>query len=239
MLIITSADNKVNLWDITIGQQRLRVQLQAKCEGVAFSPDNNMILIDSADNKTIFIEFADNNKVSLWDTTSRQQLLQVQLHAKVEGVAISSDKKVLYIRSADNKLCLWDIITGQQLLQVQLQAKVDGVGFSPDNKMIYIGSADNNFCLWNIATGQQLLQVQLHAKMNTVGFRPNGILIIQLDDKELRVWDIVTRRELPVPTNHSASLEHIEESMVNKRPLEELSINNLAIEQLKKRRLDK
>ncbi len=134
----------------------------------------------SSDKKLVLIEYT-NGIILLFDTITKQQLLTIELEAKVEDVGFSPNNKVLCIISAANKMLLYTI-TGQQVLQEQLKAKAEDVEFSPDSKMLYIRSADNKVCLWDTATGQQLLQVQLKAKVDAVGFSPDSKMFSILSD---------------------------------------------------------
>ncbi|MBA2307365.1 hypothetical protein H0W26_04500 [Candidatus Dependentiae bacterium] len=150
----------------------------------------------SADKKIELIIGRDNN-ITVFNSSTREQLLQLQLESALQGAFFNTGSNLLGLQSMDNKLDLWNITTGELFLQLQLEAKFLSSRFSRDNKMLCIISIDNKVGLWNITTGQQLLQLQLESAVQGVAFsHDNKILSVVSSDNKVSVWTIATEEQL-------------------------------------------
>ncbi|MDJ0508904.1 MAG: TIR domain-containing protein [Crocosphaera sp.] len=112
---------------------------QNTIEGVAISPDSQMIISASRDNT-----------LKLWDLKGQLLTTLRGHHSEVEGVALSSNGKMIASASRDGTIKLWDN-KGKLITTLNGHAaEVYAVEFSPDDKMLVSASADHTVILWDL-----------------------------------------------------------------------------------------
>lgn len=114
----------------------------AAVEGVAFSPNGQLLATGSQDNT-----------VRLWDVaTGRPHGRPLIRHSEaVSRVAFSSDSNLLASTSADTSIQLWDVATGQPFGPTLRghEGSAWGVAFSPDDQLLATAGGDGEARLWN------------------------------------------------------------------------------------------
>jgi len=106
ILVSSSADQTVRLWDVSTGQCFKMLQGHThRVRSAAFSP-NGKILASGSDDQRVY----------LWDTSTSQCLKTLQGHThRVSLVAFSPDGSTLASGSGDGTIKLWDVKTGECL----------------------------------------------------------------------------------------------------------------------------
>jgi WD40 repeat protein len=179
-LASAGGDGTIKVWDAR-GDPEART-----LEGhtFAFSPDGKWLA------STIW---KDAN-VTLWDTTTGQQIHKLAGHtAEATAVAFSPDGQWLASGSEDRTVKLWDVATGQPLRTFEVYVVgYLGLAFSPDGKWLASSSVDKTVKLWDVATGQPTRTLDGGEVMD-VAFSPDGTrLASSCYDKTVRLWDVAT-----------------------------------------------
>jgi WD40 repeat protein/uncharacterized caspase-like protein len=133
-------------------------------------------------------------------------VLQTGHSIKVNGLALSSDKRLLASASADNTIRLWDVSDGNELRSfVGHDNWVTCVAFSPDGKSLASGSLDRSIRIWDIATGKQKYLLAGHGgPVQAVAFSNDGTFLVSGSaDSTAKVWDVSGGREVKTLTGHS------------------------------------
>jgi WD40 repeat protein len=134
----------------------------------------------------------------------------------VTTVAFSSDGKKVVLGGYGNPVFIFDAETGKELKK--LAGHTDSVwsaAFSPDGKKVITGSGDGTARIWDAETGKELQQLTGHTGLiKSAAFSPdgkkvmassctfddmgviNGMGMIRIKDKNVRVWDAETGEEL-------------------------------------------
>ena len=224
LLASGSEDGTIILWDISIslntsistlpetgiisGHQRGQplAAHEGAVNGVAFSPDGQLLVSGSADQT-----------VSVWEVRTGEPLDRpfIGHAAGVLGVAFaplepeSEDQPVLgshfsgVVASGgqDGAVILWDV-GREYALGETLTGHIDsvrGVAFSPDGQTLASASTDLTIRLWDIRTRQSLgppLEGQA-GFVNDVAFSPDGQLLASAHtDQTVILWDVVTGQRL-------------------------------------------
>ena len=162
---------------------------------VAFSPDGKT-LASAGNDKTI----------KLWDTATRQGLATLLGHSDlVKSVAFSSDGQILVSVSRDGTVKLWDIATRKQLVTLELDLSYfASVAFSPDGQTLAFASYDREVKLWDLATRKEVGTLPDQAKyVSSLVFSPDGRSLASASADTVKLWNIVTRREVVIRSGHS------------------------------------
>jgi len=165
--------------------------------GVAFSPDGQVLASSSADQTIV-----------LWSIRERKPICPpLSGHAgSVTDVAFSPDGRVLASGSADKNVFIWDVATCKQLGQPLIghTDMVNSVAFDPAGKKLASSSRDETIILWDIETHQPLGRLTGHdGWVYGVAFSPDGrTLASGSADHTIILWDIDTHQPLGKLAGH-------------------------------------
>ncbi len=191
--IVQSTDDPGTLqaWDLT-AVPPVKVQdfvYSAGVKGipnyVAFSPDNQQLLIGYVDGVALLWEFS----------TGKMAQTFIGHGSEVRSVAFSPDGEYVVTGSLDRTARLWHVQTGEEILRFPHSKSLVAVAFSPDGKSILTGSVDGTMQLWTIHPHPALpiyRDAIERANLSGVAFSPDGKWIATGGTNGLRVWDVDT-----------------------------------------------
>jgi eukaryotic-like serine/threonine-protein kinase len=178
-LLATTANSRVNLWDLATRRRVAILRHEALCVDVAFSPDGETLAS------------AGNGGIKLWNVATRQPVATLTTDALLR-VAFSPDGKILAAACFDRTVRLWDLGTRRELAPLRGHtAFVISLAFSPDSKILASGSNDSTVKLWNLATRQLDRTLPGHTgPIEQIRFSPDGkMLMTGSGDRTVKLWD--------------------------------------------------
>lgn len=204
--LLVTGTGKATLWDAAVGSQVQSFEGSGEAVmGVTFAPGRNVAAITGG------------ARVSIWDMAAGRRIAVLKGHEKtVAAAAFSPDARFLVTGSLDNTLRIWDLKTGGQTMTMPGHAGgAISVAYSPDGR--YIASAGNDALikLWDSAGGALLKTLHGHVQMKSgdinasfsgiynVAFSPDGKRLVSCGtDDAIKLWDIVTGKEIRSMTGH-------------------------------------
>jgi WD40 repeat protein len=106
------------------------------------------------------------------------------------GLAISSDGKLLATCDESREIKVWDLVTlRRRAVMKGHQGMITALQFSPDSRTLLSSSFDGTVKAWSVATGQHLMDVHIGAGgVNDMALSNNGSRIAIIEDrKRIRV----------------------------------------------------
>jgi WD40 repeat protein len=183
-------DQRVVLWDVRSGQERLSLLGDGSpITAIAFAPDGRTLAA-----------IGGGDRITLWDALSGQErfvLLANRFGAHATKIAFSPDSSALAsIGDNDAQAIVWDTTTGTARLVLSDHSDaVNDVAFSPNGEVLATGGQDSRVILWDAATGAEraVLPNPDGATVKLVTFSPDGKGLASTGaDGKIQVWDVAT-----------------------------------------------
>ena len=131
----------------------------------------------------------------------------------LQGLAFSSDGKLLASCGIDGRVAVWDVASGAKKIHISgFAQRVSDVAFAPDGKTIAMVGDDKKAAIYDVATGKPLhvlCETKGAIKGNVIrivmsaAYSPSGgVLLTGNNDGEIQVWDPKTGKEKTELTDH-------------------------------------
>lgn len=193
----------VQLWDVGAGRRRAELRCgNPRTVPVAFSPDSTIVAT------------GESRVLRLWDVATGRQRVALNGHGEhaVSRLAFNPSGSTLASGGDDGTVVLWDVAAGKPRARIVYPVNNDriyAVEFSPDGAMIATGSNDwggSRVRLWDSTTGKHLAQLtgREFSSVNAIAFSPDGNTLAVGSDKELRIWDVTSRKQLAELNRYTA-----------------------------------
>lgn len=178
----SSKDDKITMWDIQTGEQRLVFQgHEDTIISAKFSADGRYLATTSRD-KTLMI----------WDTVIGKQLFILE-HAKIViCCAFSPDGKLIVSGCQDRACRVWNTKRGKELASfAEHDGIITSVSFSPNSQLVASASSDCALILWKALTAERIAYLGVHLGIVlSCCFSTDGNSVVSSDERLLHVWDI-------------------------------------------------
>jgi WD40 repeat protein len=201
-------DLSVRLW--TVGQPSKRHELKghdAYVSGIAFAPDDNMLLTGSPDWTARTWDLKGNKPDERFVPWSHLSL--------VRSVAFSPDMQTLASVSEDRVLRLWDVskldpkrnvyVTRPGFYKKDDNVPLTAVAYSPDGKSLAISGNHAKVRQYNAANGEKLRLLEVpSANGHGLTYSPDGHQILLACNKEVHLFDAVKGGQVRSFTGHES-----------------------------------
>ena len=174
-----------------------------------FAGQNEIAVLDAHDGPVTSVAFvgdgsraltaSDDKTAILWDLKTLKPLKRLQGHShKVMGLAVSKDGKFAVTGSWDRTVRLWDLNTGLTVRTFKHTSPVNAVVFADGDQSIVAGGHDGKVQVWSVKTGYSRGVLEGHFMGITgLSISSDGRRLLTASiDKSMRLWDLVTMKEV-------------------------------------------
>jgi WD40 repeat protein len=210
-----SWDGTVRFWDLYSGQQIRRLEGNWKAiKCVALAPDASRALF-AGDDRILY----------LWDLPRGVELRRFEGHTDtVQCLAITPDGRRAISAGDDRTLRLWDLENGHEMRCLEGHTDtVTSLAIGPNGRWFLSGSSDRTLRLWDLETCRTLRRLEGHGNwINSVAIAPDGRRVLSgsggeiVDnqfadgaDTTVRLWDVVSGKEVCCLEGHTASVTSV------------------------------
>ncbi len=196
-------DSTVRIWDLDAGKES--VTLRGVIPAIVFHSGGRFHLAFSPDGGRVAVVHSKSG-LKIWDVSRSPEALILVKDGPAEAFFLNDQKVVV---SANQEVKVLDVSNGERLFVLPGTA----LAAAPPNggrSRLATGSEDN-VSIWNAASGEKLMTLKAsggHARLGAI--RPDGLRIAVVSgDHDVKLWDLVTGRELSSPRGLIGQVESL------------------------------
>jgi WD40 repeat protein len=187
LLVTSSADKTLRLWDLDTGKQVGKPLLNHDCAvwRVAASPDGRWIVSGGWNGSILVWEVATDK------TDIKREPVSFKGHEiLLRSLVFAPDSETFASASNDLTVCVWKRETGTIVLgPLRLDALPNLVLYSLDGRKLAAGT-DKHIIVWNTTNGEELLKIEQLAYR--LAFTPDGLRLVSGHNDDIRILDLAT-----------------------------------------------
>ncbi|HEV3446027.1 MAG TPA: protein kinase, partial [Gemmataceae bacterium] len=205
-LASASKDHTVKIWDATAPQEVTTLGSHSdSAYSVAFSPDGNCLASVGVDGN-----------IKTWDAPGRKILSTLPGNGKpLNCVAYHPNGQFLAAAGADNIITMWDMASGKRLQTYPGHTgEVIKLAFDSKGSRLASASSDGTARIWDVESGEAHVLEGHTGIVCCVAFSPDGTRLVSAggpdgDSGELKIWNVLTGRELHTLKGHTDQVRSV------------------------------
>jgi len=201
LVVTAGADGHIRFWDVQNGEQQFNLNNSSELFSMTSSPVEPLVFAGLHD------------KIAVWNTTTKEQIAQLQQTGDINSIVVSSNGKFLATGSSEGTVILWTI-EGNTIAQIGNQLRLNGfaesLAFSPDNRWLAGGGSAGFAYLWDVASTEEIARIPHSTnRVTSVAFSPDGTQLFTVSRKVVRIWNISAIPLIPEDHLISIACSHI------------------------------
>jgi WD40 repeat protein len=181
-LFSASADKSIRVWQVADGAPVGRIDTPLPVQSLALVGAGERLASGGGDNA-----------IRVWTTPTAVARSLAGLTGAATALALSPDKKVLAVATAEGPIQVFDLAGGQVLKTLAGHAgAVTSLRFQANGARLASGGADKTVRVWDIASGQPVVKIEgIAATVEAVALHPGGNQVASgAADGAIALWKI-------------------------------------------------
>jgi WD domain, G-beta repeat len=204
-LVSVGNDNSVRVWDTATGKLQKTLDGHTAWVGsLAVTPDGSKAYTAGGDNV-----------IRVWDLKTGKQTDALEGHTvAIRGLAMTADGKFLVSGASDKTCRMWDLTTNKEVKKYgDGKESVESVAVSPDGSRVLAGSDSGVVTVYDAKTAEVVAKFDKHGTgtmVYTIVVTKDGKYAISgARDKEIRVWEVATGKQIRTMTGHTEQVYQV------------------------------
>jgi WD40 repeat protein len=152
----------------------------------------------SHDGKFIAMPGRHGGAITLWNVLRNREVAVLKHAKQADWVAFSTDGRTL-ITANRQSVRIWNLAgSGEKLVVYGHHQMINKVAFSPDGELLASRGIYGPVQIWDPATGRLRHELAVSSG-GGITFSPDGGLFAAADAGSIRIWEVPSWQELPVP----------------------------------------
>ena len=188
LLGTANGDSTARIWDVSSGNEIVRLPLKGSAYTASFSPDGKFFVTASSGDK------AEVN-INLWNGPDWHLAFQEKGWGTLFiPLLLSPDGKLLGIADK-NKLRILEVTNRKQILSVDCQDLLS-FAFSLDSKYIATADEKGTVLVTEITSGQRMATLKHESEVGSTAFSPDGKYVATRSGRVAVVWEWKSEKEV-------------------------------------------
>lgn len=187
LIAVGKTDQTISILDrSTLGLVAGPIKLKGGAWGVAFTPDNKLLIVTTS-----------AGQVWVWSCERNEPLFPPkQLNATIQPMEMAVDGSIFVTGSTDGKVRAWETKTGEVLWEQTHGGEINSVAISRDGAWVASAGENRIINVWNGKTGQLSNTLLGHKnEVMRVRFTPDAKLLASAaQDFTGRIWELQTSK---------------------------------------------
>ena len=160
-----SLDKSIRVWQVADGAPVGRIDTPQPVQALAVLGAGERIASGGGDNN-----------IRVWTSPAGAAKSLAGLTGAATAAALTPDKKLLAVATAEGPIQIFDLATGQVAKTLSGHAgAVTGLRFQANSARLVSGGADKTLRVWDVASGQGIVNIEgFAAPVESVALHPNG-----------------------------------------------------------------
>jgi WD40 repeat protein len=156
-LATAGRDGTARLWDLSSGQEALRLADAGPVAALAFAPEGRRLATAT-----------DVGTVRVWAMPSGRELFRIGTGGTVQALAFSPDGTQLAAGDSGGEIGTWSMRSAIEGARLHHPDDVEALAFSPDGRLIATAADDNIIRVWNTGDSTELAEIPRFAPKRLV-----------------------------------------------------------------------
>ena len=180
-LATAGRDGTARLWDLSSGQEALRLDDAGPVAALAFSPDGRRLATAT-----------DVGTVRVWEMLSGRELFRIgnPTGAPMQALSFSPDGKQLAAGDWGGQIGIWSMRSAIEGARLHHPDDVEALAFSPDGRFIATAADDNIIRVWNTAIRPSSPRSSASGPSGSCSPKTAGTLLVELQEGGLEVMSV-------------------------------------------------
>jgi WD40 repeat protein len=167
-LATAGRDGTARLWDLSSGQEALRLDDAGPVAALAFSPEGRRLATAT-----------DVGTVRVWAMPSGRELFRIGTGDQVQALSFSPDGTQLAAGDWAGEIGTWSMQSAIEGARLHHPDDVEALAFSPDGRFIATAADDNVIRVWNTGDSAELAEMQRFAPKRLVFAEDSRHLLVE------------------------------------------------------------